>query len=265
MSGQSPVGSGHARLRDIVLVAGILVLLMAALGVVLVQAWPPAPQAAPDGGTRAPAETVVVRLPGWSPRISRETSLFVIVAAAGAIGATVHALRSLYWYVGNRALRRSWLLMYLFLPFIGAAFGLMVYLVLRGGLTAPAGTAADLNPYGITAVAALVGLFSRETAEKLRAVFATLLAPPQAGRDQALRPQIDAVEPSSGAVGRLVTIRGVGLGSASSVRFGGVDAPAMDVTDTGLRVAVPPGAASGRLVVTTPGGSASSPTEFTVE
>ncbi|GAA4085895.1 IPT/TIG domain-containing protein [Actinomadura miaoliensis] len=265
MSGQSPVGTGHARLRDIAVMAVFLLLLMAALGVVLVQAWPPAPEAAPDGGTRAPAETVRVHLLGWDPRISRETSLFVIVAAAGAIGATVHALRSLYWYVGNRSLRRSWLLMYLFLPFIGAAFGLMVYLVLRGGLTAPAGTAADLNPYGITAVAALVGLFSRETAEKLRAVFATLLSPPQPGRDQALRPQIDAVEPASGAVGRLVTVRGVGLGAASSVRFGAADAPATDVTDTGLRVVVPPGATSGRLVVTTPGGSAVSPAEFTVE
>jgi hypothetical protein len=265
VSEESPVGRGYARSRDIVVVAVLLVLLIAALGVVLVQAWPPSPDVAADGGTQAPAKAVTVRLFGWDPRVSRETSLFLIVLAAGAIGASVHALRSLYWYVGNRQLRRSWLMMYLLLPFIGATFGLMVYLVLRGGLTTPAGTAADINPYGITAISALVGLFSRETAEKLRAVFATLLSPPQAGRDQALRPQIDSVEPPSGAVGRLVTIRGVGLGSAATVRFGSVEALALDVTDTGLRATVPSGATSGRIVVITPGGSAVSPADFTVE
>src|SRR6202035_4995943 len=30
----------------------------------------------------------------------------------GALGGVLHALRSLYWYVGNRNLKRSWLLMY---------------------------------------------------------------------------------------------------------------------------------------------------------
>ncbi|MCQ0009594.1 hypothetical protein LUX73_36075 [Actinomadura madurae] len=117
--------------------------------------------------------------------MSRETSLFVIVMAAGALGAIAHVLRSFYWYVGNRALRRSWLPMYLLLPLVGALFGLIVYLVVRGGLTSPAGGASDVNPYGIAAIAALVGQFSRETAEKFRAVFSTLLAPAPPGSDHA--------------------------------------------------------------------------------
>ncbi|GAA2439080.1 hypothetical protein GCM10010191_63000 [Actinomadura vinacea] len=263
--GESAVGSEYARTRDIVLIAVILLLFTSGLVVVLVQAWPPAPQIGRDGRPEAPVNVVAVRLFGWAPRLTREECLFVTVLAAGAIGGVVHSLRSLYWYVGNRSLRRSWLMMYLFLPLIGALLALMVYLVLRGGLTSPAGGSSDVNPYGVTAVAALVGLFSQETAEKLRAVFATLLSPAQAGRDQALPPQVHSVEPGAAPVGGMVVIRGVGLGSASGVRFGGVDAPVTDVTDTRLQTIVPPGATTGRLTVITPSGSATGPTDFTVE
>ncbi|MFD0687676.1 IPT/TIG domain-containing protein [Actinomadura fibrosa] len=264
MADESPVGTEYARTRDIVAASAFLLLLTAALLTLLVQAWPPAAGTAPDGRVQPPPSSTVVHLPGWSPRLSRESGLFVVVLAAGALGAVVHALRSLYWYVGNRALRRSWLMMYLFLPFVGALLALIVYLVLRGGLTSPAGGASDVNPYGITAIAALVGLFSRETAEKLRTVFATLLAPAQPGRDQALSPRITSVEPASGPAGTAVVVRGSGLSSATAVRFGGAEAPVTDATDARLRTTVPPGATTDRPVVTTPGGSATAPTTFTV-
>jgi hypothetical protein len=261
---ESPVGNRYANTRDIVLSALLLVLLAVALVTVLVQAWPPGPRLSPDGRFAFTPDTVSVRLFGWSPTVSREASLFIVVMAAGALGAVVHGLRSLYWYVGNRTLRRSWLMMYLFLPFIGALFGLMVYLVLRGGLTSPTGGSSDVNPYGVTAIAALVGLFSQETAEKLRAVFATLLAQPQAGRDQALPPQIHAVEPGTGTVGSLVVLRGVGLRSVSAVRFGSADAPVTDVSDTRLQTTVPRGASTGHITIATPTGPVTSAVEFTV-
>jgi hypothetical protein len=261
---ESPVGTGYARTRDIAALALILVVLAGLLVVVLVQAWPPTPRLAADGRLVPGFDTVTLDLFGWSTRMSRESALFVIVMAAGALGAVVHALRSLYWYVGNRTLRRSWLMMYLFLPFIGALFGLMVYLVLRGGLTSPTGGSYDVNPYGVTAIAALVGLFSQETAEKLRAVFGTLLAQPQVGRDQAVPPEIHAVEPGTGAVGSLVVIRGVGLRSASAVRFGSADAPVTDVSDTQLLTTVPRGATTAHVTVTTPTGSVASQVEFIV-
>ena len=262
---ESPVGSEYARTRDIVVAAVLLLALTAVLLIVLVQAWPPAPAVSPDGRTEIPPRTTTVELPGWSPALSRETSLFVIVMAAGALGAVVHVLRSLYWYVGNRALRRSWLLMYLLLPLVGALLALIVYLVLRGGLTSPAGGASDINPYGITAIAALVGLFSRETSEKLRAVFATLLAQAPPGRDQASPPRITAIEPAAGPVGTAVAVHGTGLASASAVRFGAAESRITVATDTLVRTAVPPGATTGPPVVTTPAGTATSPDPFTVE
>jgi hypothetical protein len=262
---ESPVGSGYARTRDIIVAAILLLGLTALLVIVLVQAWPPAPEIAPDGRTEPAARATTVELPGWSPTLSRETSLFVVVMAAGALGAAVHVLRSFYWYVGNRALRRSWLMMYLLLPFVGALLGLIVYLVLRGGLTSPTGGASDINPYGIAAIAALVGLFSRETSEKLRSVFGTLLAQAPHGRDQALAPRITAVEPASGPVGTVVALHGGGLGSATAVRFGAAQSRITDAGDTLIRTAVPPGATSGPPVVLTPAGPVTAPAVFTVE
>ncbi|MFG2090514.1 MULTISPECIES: IPT/TIG domain-containing protein [unclassified Spirillospora] len=262
---ESPVGSEYARTRDIVAAAVVLLVLTAVLVIVLIQVWPPAPKVSPDGRTEIPARTTTVELLGWSPTLSRETSLFVIVMAAGALGSVVHVLRSFYWYVGNRALRRSWLVMYLLLPFVGALLGLIVYLVLRGGLTSPAGGASDINPYGVTAIAALVGLFSRETSEKLRSVFSTLLAYAPPGRDQVLAARITVVEPASGPVGTTVAVHGTGLGSVTAVRFGAAESRISDAADTLIRTAVPPGATTGPPVVITPAGPVAAPEPFTVE
>ncbi|WP_433463227.1 IPT/TIG domain-containing protein [Spirillospora sp. CA-128828] len=262
---EASAGSGYARTRDIVAVFAVLLVMTAVLVVVLVQVWPAEPRVAPDGHTEVTPAAKTVHLPWWSPSMSRETSLFVIVMAAGALGGIAHVLRSFYWYVGNRALRRSWLLMYMLLPFVGALFGLIVYLVVRGGLTSPAGGASDVNPYGIAAIAALVGQFSRETAEKFRSVFATLLAPAPRGRDHALAPRITAIEPVSGPPGTMVTITGTGLESTTSVRFGTVRSPATDATDTLVRTTVPAGAGTGPLTVNTPAGAVTGPEPFTVE
>ncbi|WP_051468587.1 IPT/TIG domain-containing protein [Actinomadura oligospora] len=260
---ESPVGSDYARTRDIVAVAVVVALLATALVTLLVQAWPPpTPPGAQPGVSAAPGHTL--NWFGWRTHVSRDKAMFLVVLAAGALGACVHVSRSLYWYVGNRSLRRSWLMMYLTLPFAGALLGLIVYLVLRGGLVTGAGGADDVNPYGIAAIAALVGLFSRETSEKLRAVFTTLLAPAQQGRDQAMGPQVRGVDPADAAPGETVRITGVGLASATAVRFGAAEAPVTGVTDTGLTTTVPADAATGRLVVRVPGGSATSPDPFTV-
>jgi hypothetical protein len=261
---ESPGGS-YARTRDVIAVFALLLIIAAVLVIVLVQAWPAGPRIGPDGRTEITPGAKTAHFPGWSPTMARETSLFVIVMAAGALGGIAHVLRSFYWYVGNRALRRSWLPMYLLLPLVGALFGLIVYLVVRGGLTSPAGGAADINPYGITAIAALVGQFSRETAEKFHSVFSTLLAPAPQGRDHVLTPRITAIEPVAGPPGTRVTITGTGLAAATGVRFGAERSPIGDVTDTLVRAIVPDGATSAPIVVHTPAGAVASPDTFVVE
>jgi hypothetical protein len=67
------------------------------------------------------------------------------------------------------------------------------YVILRGGLIT--GTAAQVNFFGFAAIAALVGLFSPEAADKLKQIFSTLFAPSPPGRD--------ALAPDPAAAGRV--------------------------------------------------------------
>ena len=111
----------------------------------------------------------------WRLSLSRDQQFFVVVALAGVIGAMLHGLRSLAAYIGERYLFRSWIPYYALLPFVGGMLATIVYLVLRAGLLPGATAASQPDPYGIAAIAALVGLFSAQAAEKLKAVFETLL------------------------------------------------------------------------------------------
>ena len=114
--------------------------------------------------------------------VSPDGRLFIMVAAAGALGSLIHTLTSFVDYVGNRRLGWSWVWWLLLRTPIGMALALMLYLVLRGGLFSPslpsggsgASAANALNPYGFAAVAAMTGMFSKQATDKLREIFDTL-------------------------------------------------------------------------------------------
>jgi uncharacterized repeat protein (TIGR03803 family) len=78
-------------------------------------------------------------------------------------------------------------------------------------------------------------------------------------------PQILSFSPPSGPVGTAVTITGVSLTQTTKVTFGAVKATAFTVnSDTQVTATVPTGAVTGRIGITTPGGTALSSTSFTV-
>ena len=77
-------------------------------------------------------------------------------------------------------------------------------------------------------------------------------------------PQITSFKPTSGPVGTLVTITGVSLTQTTQVTFGGVKASFTVVNDTKLTATVPSGAVTGKIAITTPGGTAVSSGVFTV-
>jgi uncharacterized repeat protein (TIGR03803 family) len=78
-------------------------------------------------------------------------------------------------------------------------------------------------------------------------------------------PSIKSFTPTSGTVGTPVTITGVSLTQASKVTFGGVKATTFTVnSDTQVTADVPTGAKTGKIAITTPGGTAASPSVFTV-
>jgi uncharacterized repeat protein (TIGR03803 family) len=72
--------------------------------------------------------------------------------------------------------------------------------------------------------------------------------------------------PVSGSVGTPVAIAGTGLTQTTKVTFGGVAATSITVnSDMQVTATVPTGAKTGKIVVTTKGGSAPSKTSFTVD
>lgn len=92
----------------------------------------------------------------------------------------------------------------------------------------------------------------------------TTLASPQTFK---VKPKITSFTPPSGSIGTLVTINGTGLIQATAVKFGTVLATTFTVvSDSEVTADVPSGLSAGAVTIsiTTPGGTANSPTKFTV-
>jgi hypothetical protein len=79
-----------------------------------------------------------------------------------------------------------------------------------------------------------------------------------------VRPTVKTFTPSSGPVGTVVTLTGTGLKQATKVTFNGTSASFTVNSDTQITATVPTGATTGKILVTTKGGSVFSATSFTV-
>jgi uncharacterized repeat protein (TIGR03803 family) len=77
-------------------------------------------------------------------------------------------------------------------------------------------------------------------------------------------PTMASFSPPSGPVGQLVTINGTGLMQTAKVTFNGESASFTVVSDIEVTATVPTGATTGKIKVTTKGGSVTSATSFTV-
>jgi hypothetical protein len=120
---------------------------------------------------------------GHEFQIYNEKRLFLMVLLAGALGACVHAIRSIVWYVGNRAFVSSWMLYYYLRPFTGAGLAAIFYFVIRGGFFAPTANFNETSPFGFIALASLIGLFSESAVLKLKEISDTVFSRPKPGSD----------------------------------------------------------------------------------
>jgi IPT/TIG domain-containing protein/peptidase M66-like protein len=77
-------------------------------------------------------------------------------------------------------------------------------------------------------------------------------------------PTLSSFSPASGAVGITVNLSGTNFTGASSVKFNGVSSTFAVNSGTSIVTSVPVGAATGKISVTTPGGTATSASNFTV-
>jgi hypothetical protein len=138
----------------------------------------------PTGG---PGEAIV----GLGDRVLVSTNpdarLILIAALSALLGSFVHSATSFATYLGNHKLLRAWVGWYVLRPVIGMALGLVFYFLLRAGLVTTE-SAAAVNEFGVAAVSALAGMFSKQAADKLEEVFDGVLASPKdAARADKLR------------------------------------------------------------------------------
>jgi hypothetical protein len=164
-----------------------LILISSILFYGLIQFWP-SPASAESSAQVYQQVTFFL----WRFSISDEVRLLIIVTLVGALGGIVHALRSFYWYVGNRDLKYSWLPLYIIRPLVGATLAIVFYLVIRGGFFSPGATVEQTSPFGFAALAGLVGMFSEQAVLKLKELAETLLTKPKPGQDPS--PQQDRAD-----------------------------------------------------------------------
>jgi hypothetical protein len=183
------------------------------------------------------------------PTIPDNTMVWMVLFA-GALGGLVHALRSFVWYAGQRELVWSWVPMYALLPFSAGALGFVFYLIIRAGLYQPGGGTSFL----LVGLAALVGMFSTQAADKLKKVAEGIFTEsppgknhsPAQGTGAGAAPTITNLKPLSGPLvgGNVVTISGTGFAMQSTIRFGQTVSPSVTfVNSNTLRAVAPKGAA----------------------
>jgi hypothetical protein len=100
------------------------------------------------------------------------------VMLAGMLGALAYMVRQFTLYALRDELTKRAEWWYVLLPIQAAALATIVYFALQGGLIG-AGQTTALNPYGLAAIAGLVGLFARHAMQTLSKVFTALFDSPE--------------------------------------------------------------------------------------
>lgn len=158
---EAPDKSESGSMGTVFLVTYLLTIFVLSLGL-LISAWPNA--------ERNP-------LSKWMGPISADLNYVILVACGGALGAGLHAFRSLLEMLSNRTSPRGWLLWYALRVLVGIPIALMSYLVVRALVLSPHAENSSLNPYGILAASVVVGMFSTQALDKMNTVFSTLFRP----------------------------------------------------------------------------------------
>lgn len=192
----------------------------------------------------------------FTATITHDQVLLLGVLTAGALGGCIHVATSFSDYVGNAQYRARWEYWYVMRPFIGACLATAFYFLLRGGLLSLASPAAA-NPqqspsfYGVTAIAFLVGMFSKQATDKLDDVFDTLF---KSNKDADRKDSLDATKPVATrlnpdtaplATEQVVEIQGTNFVAGAQVQVngtaraatGGVSATSVKVTLTAADLA----------------------------
>ena len=185
--------------------------------------------------------------------LPREVQLLLLVLCAGALGSYLHAVQSLTDYIGNRQLTSSWFWFYLTRPFLGMALAIVFYAAIRGGFVA--GSPADarsVNPFGVVAIAALVGMFADTATQKLKEIFNTLFKTTDVRLDKLAPIEISTTKLDDATTGTAYTQKLVASGGKSPYTWAAQGLPAGITLDpaTGALQGTPTTAGTATIVVT---------------
>ena len=217
-----------------------LILLGLSLAYLFLKFWPAGLKA--DEGN----EPEIISLWGsyLKVNISLDVRLLVLVMTAGGLGSFIHTATSFGDYVGNKTMARSWFLWYILRPFIGMTLSLVFYLVVRGGFLSAGTNAGSINPFGIAALAGLVGMFSKQATDKLNEVFNTLFRTAPGEGDEKRKdnltnpiPSITDVEPKkieAFTKNLIVTVKGTGFVKGAAMRINGTNRETDFIDETKL-------------------------------
>lgn len=215
MSTLTPISAWYVRL-----LGSLLILEAIATALALIYLFPGAATPAPHGFA-------------WllgADDASLDRRLLLLALFAGVLGSTLHTMQSFAAFVGDRKLERSWFWWYVLRAPIGALLGFLLYVVTRGGILTvnASGTTGNVNPYGVIALAALAGWFSKKATDKLAEVFDILfrtvsateftgkLEPPKV-------PVLESIKPTTltAANGGTVVLVGKDIAPTASADLGG--------------------------------------------
>lgn len=114
----------------------------------------------------------------WHMTFQSDVVLILMVLLVGSAAALVGVSRRFLHFAQRDQLTRRDEWSYVLRPVQGAILALVVYFTLRGGFLGQDAT-SPVNPYGVAAISALVGLFTRHAVSKLTDVFDTVFGKPK--------------------------------------------------------------------------------------
>lgn len=137
--------------------------------------------------------------------VMTELRFLALIAAAGALGATMHAITSFTSHLGNGKFSRAWTPWYLSRAPIGATMALIFMPLVGAGLIPDDVDHPETYAFTLIALAILVGMFSKDASDKLTDIFSAMLSSKRdterSGKLTVPVPHVGVVEPATLSVG----------------------------------------------------------------